>query len=464
MSDNQRSVYPVEHFGAKGDGKTVCTEAIQTAIEEAAANGGGRVILSSGIYLSGALFLKSHVELEIGEGAMLRAIVSEEAYPSIWTRVAGIEMEWHSALLNVMGQSHVKIVGEGIVDGQGEYWWHKYWGTDRLGGMRKTYTAQGLRWAVDYDCKRPRLLLASDSSHTAISGLTFLRSPFWNVHICYSDQVTVSDLRIERNEGPSTDGIDIDSSTNVVVERCYVDCNDDNFCIKAGRDADGLRVNRPCENIIIRHCEMGRGGGITIGSETSGGVRNVEIHDITAHGTENGFRLKSARTRGGLIENIRVRSMRMTKVRNPFSFLLNWNPSYSYAQIPEGYTGDVPEHWKTMAEQVEPPSLGIPHFRNIDISDVTVHSLDHADASGLRGHALPSKAFEVEAYPEQPIEGIRFSNIEMTVEQAGFISHARDWKMNQVIVRTADPAQLEQVNCVDVELPVFETIKEAAAK
>ncbi|NHW34986.1 glycoside hydrolase family 28 protein [Paenibacillus aceris] len=452
MSQNSLPAYHV----AKVTDTHVCTEAIQRAIDEAAASGGGKVILSGGVYTSGAIFLKSHVELEIAEGSVLRAVVDESAYPSIWTRVAGIEMQWHSALLNVCGQTDVRISGKGLIDGQGEYWWHKYWGSDRLGGMRKVYTSQGLRWAVDYDCKRPRLLLVSDSSHVDISGLTFIRSPFWNVHICYSEHVTVSGLRIERNEGPSTDGIDIDSSSNVLVEHCYVDCNDDNFCIKAGRDADGLRVNRPCENVVIRHCEMGRGGGITIGSETSGGIRNVEISDITAKGTENGFRLKSARTRGGVIENIRVNRMSMTDVRNPFSFLLNWNPSYSYAEIPKAYEGDVPDHWKVMAEPVSPPSRGIPHFKNIDISDVKVHSLFHAGPKDGSGSLPRSRAFEVEAYPEQPIEGIRFTNVGMTVHQSGSIAHALNWTMDNVVVRTLDPAPLEKVNCTNVELPVFE--------
>jgi polygalacturonase len=455
MNKLQRMEFPVEYYGAVGDGSTVNTAAIQQAIDAAGEAGGGKVVLSPGVYDSGALFLKSGVELEIAEGAVLRAVMDEGAYPSIWTRVAGIEMEWHSALINILGQSDVKVGGKGLVDGQGEYWWDKYWGQDRLGGMRSVYTAQGLRWAVDYDCKRPRLLLASDSSRLSITGLTFVRSPFWNVHICYSDQVTVSNLTIERNGGPSTDGIDIDSSRNVLVEHCRVDCNDDNFCIKAGRDADGLRVNRPCENIIIRHCEMGKGGGITLGSETSGGIRNVLIQDVTANGTENGFRLKSARTRGGVIENIRVRGMKMTDVRNPFSFLLSWNPSYSYALIPEGYEGAVPDHWKVMAEQVVPESRGIPVFRDIEISDVTVHSLFESEGGAAAGTGPVSRAFEVEAFPEQPIENVRLRNVDMMVHEAGFLTHVRDWNMENVLVRTKDPSPIRLENAVRVQMPVI---------
>jgi hypothetical protein len=445
--------YTVEQYGAIGDGKTVCTEEIQEALDAAAAAGGGRVILTSGIYMSGALFVKSNTELIVEQGAVLRAVTDEQAYPSIWTRIAGIEMEWPSALINISGQEGVTIGGQGTLDGQGEYWWQKYWGVDRAGGMFKDYSDKGVRWAAEYDCKRPRLLLVSDSIQVKIRQLMLERSPFSNVHICYSDIVTVSGLRIERNEGPGTDGVVIDSSVNVIVEHCSVECSGDNFSVRAGRDADGLRVNRPCESIVIRHCTMSRGLGIAIGCETSGGIRNVDIFDIKAAGTENGFNLKSARTRGGIIENIRVSWMRMTDVRFPFSFLLNGNPNNRRPQIPDSYPGLVPHHWVKIVEPVEPPWRGIPHARNIFISEITVRSLFEGKSCEGDARSRNSIAFHVEAYMEQPIEGVRFSNIDMTVHNAGTISHAYDWTMENVVIRTIDPAPLHMVDCSKVRLP-----------
>ncbi|MFC0215638.1 glycoside hydrolase family 28 protein [Paenibacillus chartarius] len=445
--------FPVDRFGAIGDGLTNCTAAIQAALDAAAEAGGGRVVFWEGVYMSGAIYIPSNVELHIAEGAVLQAIVDDDAYPLIWTRVAGIEMHWPSALINVLDQQNVAVSGKGIVDGQGEYWWDRYWGQDKLGGMRKDYTARGLRWAVDYDCRRPRLLLASNCSDVRIADLTFVRSPFWNVHICYSDQVVVSGLRIVRSGGPSTDGIDIDSSSNVLVEHCDIDCNDDNICVKAGRDADGLRVGRPSEHIRIQHCKLGRGAGVTLGSETSGGIRYVHISDIEMTGTENGFRLKSARTRGGVIEHITVRNITMTDVLRPFSFLLNWHPSYSYASIPDDFEGEVPEHWRVMAEPVLPPERGIPEFRDIDISDITANSRFAAE-DGRR-----SKAFEVEAYEEKAIRDIRFARIELSVNEPGFIAHAADWTMEQAVIRLTEPAELRTDNCRNVQLPTIEVIE-----
>ena len=165
------------------------------------------------------------------------------AYPIMPTRVAGIEMDWPAALINVYQQPNVRISGKGTIDGNGKIWWDKYWKM-----RREEYEPKGLRWAVDYDCQRPRLIQIYKSSDVRLEGLTLKRPGFWTVHICYSQQVTVDGVTIRNNteaRGPSTDGIDIDSSSGVTVQHCDIECNDDAICLKAGRDADGLRVNRP---------------------------------------------------------------------------------------------------------------------------------------------------------------------------------------------------------------------------
>ena len=211
-------------------------------------------------------------------------------------------MKWPAALINVIDQSNVAVTGQGKVDAQGKFCWDKYW------AMRKDYEAKGLRWIVDYDAKRVRTFLVQSSSDVSLKGLTFSNAGFWTVQLLYSTYVTVDGITVRNNEdghGPSTDGVDVDSSSWVLIENCDIDCNDDDFCLKAGRDWDGLRVNRPTEYVVIRKCIARKGGGLlTLGSETSGGIRHVLATDLVAKGTGNGFHIKSATTRGGVVEDI----------------------------------------------------------------------------------------------------------------------------------------------------------------
>lgn len=434
----EKKYFNVKEYSAVGDGKTRATAAIQKAIDQAAERG-GTVVFEKGVYLTGSLFLKSNVELRIDDGVEIRGIVDETAYPEIWSRVAGVEMNWPAGLINVFNQKNVKITGKGLINGQGEYWWNKYWGEDKQGGIRKVYEAKDLRWAVDYDCKRPRMIIVHESSEVEVSGLTLIRSPFWNVHICYSQNIIVDGLTITGSKGPSTDGVDIDSSEHVLVENCFVDCNDDNLCIKAGRDYDGLRVKRPCKDVIIRNCEIGQGEGITIGSETSGDIKDIEIYNIKANKTNNGFRLKSAKTRGGVIENINVHHIEMTDVESPFSFVLNWHPKYSYCKIPENYNGEVPDYWHVLAKPVDPPELGIPEFKNLKISHIK---------------AINAKlAFAANGFEEMPIKNVTFHDVEIQAKEAGFIKHAKDWQMSNVLLHIKTNAGISTEDCQNVELP-----------
>ena len=318
------------------DGKTLNTKAIQAAIDACSAKGGGIVTFEPGVYLTGSIFVKEGVNLRIDKGVTILGSQDISDYPEIDTRVAGIEMKWPAALINIIGQDNAAITGEGTIHAQGKPFWDKYW------AMRKEYDPKGLRWIVDYDCKRPRTLLVSNSSNVTLKGITLKQAGFWTVHILYSKNVTIDGLMILNNvegNGPSTDGIDIDSSTFILVENCDIDCNDDNFCLKAGRDADGLRVNRPTEYVVIRNCISRAGGGlITCGSETSGSIRHVLAHNLKAKGTGVGIRFKSAKTRGGTVEDINIQDIEMDGVGTAIEVSMDWNPSYSYSSLPQGYS------------------------------------------------------------------------------------------------------------------------------
>lgn len=448
--------FRVNDFGAKADVTATNTEAIQGAIDAAAAAGGGTVTFERGVYLSGAIFLKSNVRLDLAEGVELRAIQDDSLYPERLTRVAGIEMVWPTALVNIYQQTNVTITGKGKIDGNGEYWWHKFWGEDGKGGMLKDYQARGLRWAVDYDCKRVRALAVYDSSDITLKDITVARSGFWSLTVTYSRNVTVDGVVIRANIngfGPSSDGIDIDSSRDVLIQNCDIDCNDDNICLKAGRDWDGLRVNRPTENITIRNCITRAGHGmLTLGSETSGGIRNVHVSGLKAFGTSNGVRFKSARVRGGVVENIVLQNITMDSVDNPFHFELNWYPSYSYPTIPQEVdTNNMPSHWSVLTRRVEPAERGIPEFKNIVISNIT--------ATGA------GQAIYANAYPEKPMKGVRFENVRIEADSPGQISNAKDWKMKDVIITTASGSKLKLENSENVESPTIQKgFKDSSSK
>lgn len=369
-------------FGAIPDSTQLSTEAIQKAIDHCATNGGGTVVLQPGYYQTGALFIKSGVNLHLDEGVTLLAATDIHCYPEFRSRIAGIEIIWPSAVINIIGEKNAAISGKGTVDCRGKVFWDKYW------EMRKEYEKIGLRWIVDYDCKRVRGILVERSSDITLSGFKLMRTGFWGCQILYSDHCTIDGMTINNNiggHGPSTDGIDIDSSNNILVENCDIDCNDDNICLKAGRDADGLRVNRPTEYIVVRNCITRKGASLlTCGSETSGGIRNVLGYDLKAIDTSTVLLLKSAMNRGGTVENIYVTRVESSNNRQVLSANLNWNPSYSYSTLPDKYKGkDIPEHWKVMLTPVEPVEKGYPHFRNVHLSHVKATNVqEFISASG----------------------------------------------------------------------------------
>ena len=430
---NDRRIFSANSFGAVNNGATDSTAAIQRTIDACAKAGGGIVAFKPGSYVTGSIFLKSNVHLRIDTHVTLIGIQDDAAYPSIWTRVAGIEMRWPAALININDQTNVKLSGGGTIDGQGQKWWDKYW------NLRLDYEPRGLRWASDYDAERVRLMVVWKSTDVTVDNLSLKRAGFWTMQVVYSDYVTVSGIKISENKGPSTDGVDIDSSSHVLVEHCDIDNNDDDICLKAGRDFDGLRINRPTEYIVVRNNITRRGGGmLSFGSETSGGIRKVVAYQNQGIGTTEGIRFKSAKTRGGFVEDVLVRDIKMKNVLLPFTFTLNWNPSYSYATIPKGLT-DIPSHWKVLTTPVTPPERGLCEFRNITIENVQIVGA--------------GRIFSATGLVEKPIMNVSWSNVTAQGNAAGEIEHARSWTMKNVKLETVDGEALKLFDCDTVGAP-----------
>ena len=423
--------FHVERFGAKGDGKTMNTAAIQRAID-AAAKGGGTVVFPAGAFLTGSIFVKSGVTLKIDKGVTLLGSQNIADYPVMKTRIAGIETHWPAALVNIYEQKNAAIIGAGTIDGDGKVFWDSYW------TLRKAYEPRGLRWASDYDAQRPRLVQVYKSSKVKVGGgLLLRRSGFWTLHICFSDNVTVDGVVIRNNEGglgPSTDGIDIDSSRKILVQHADIDVNDDALCMKAGRDSDGLRVARPTEDVIVRDSVVrAAAAGLTFGSETSGGFRNIEAYNITVEGkVPVGILFKSAHTRGGFGENLRLHDFTMVGIPVVLRITMNWNPSYSYAKIPADVV-DVPPVWKVLATPV-PKEQGMARFHDVHIWNIK--------ATGA------TTAFEVDGFKEAPLERFRLDHLDIEAKSGGHINDAKDWRFADVKLRLGSPVILDSATGV----------------
>lgn len=257
------------------------------------------------------------------------------------------------------------------------------------------------------------------------------RAGFWTVHVCYSSDVAIDGLTIRNNEdghGPSTDGIDIDSSRRILVANADIAVNDDALVMKAGRDSDGLRVGRPTEDVVVRDSVVREGAaGFTFGSETSGGFRNIEAYNIRVEGkVPVGILFKSAHTRGGWGKNLRLHDFTMVGIPVVMRATMNWNPAYSYATIPADVK-DVPPVWKVLATKV-PPDKGRARFEDVKIWNIK--------ATGA------TTAFEIDGYPEVPLQRFAFDRLDIEAAKGGHINDAKDWTFTNTTLRLTSPVEV----------------------
>jgi polygalacturonase len=274
-------VFNIIDYGAEPGGDALCTQAFTAAIEACRETGGGTIFVPSGEFLTGAIHLESNMTLFVDAGA--RVIFSQDPadYPIIDSRWEGLNRRTYSPQIYAYGQQNIAIAGQGIIDGRGEMWW-------------ELHRKQKLEYP------RPRLISFERCSNISISGITVLNSPSWTINPIRCENVTIHQVTIKNPaDSPNTDGINPDSCQNVHIANCHIDVGDDCIAIKSGKE--GCLPKAPCENITITNCTMVHGhGGVVIGSEMSGGVRNVVISNCVFEGTDRGIRIKSRRESGGL--------------------------------------------------------------------------------------------------------------------------------------------------------------------
>ena len=307
--------FDITQFGAVGDGVTDCTPAFRAAIAACAQAGGGRVVVPTGVFLSGAIHLQSRVNLHVTRDATIRFTTNTTAYlPVVFTRYECVEVMNFSPPIYAFEQQDIAITGTGTLDGQGQAWhlWRDRWRPDVQAlvelGNQDVPVAQRVFGEGRY--LRPNFIQPVRCRNVLIEGVKVINSPMWTITPTYCTNVTIRGVTVETT-GPNTDGCDPDSSTDVWIKDCVFSNGDDCIAIKSGRDRDGRRVNIPSENIVIQDCVFKAGhGGVTMGSETAGGIRNVfaENCQFDSPDLDMAMRFKSNPARGGFVENIYLRN------------------------------------------------------------------------------------------------------------------------------------------------------------
>lgn len=425
----------VRDFGAVGDGLTVDTAAIQRAIDACGEAGGGTVCLGAGAWVSGALFLRSRVTLHLEAGATLLGSADPTDYSIIRSRWEGIEQETHAPLIGGCGLEGVAVVGRGVVDGRGAPWWQRF---------RESREAPD-RGALRHP--RPRLVSFEDCRNVLIEGVTLTRSPAWTVNPVRCENVTIDRVTIVNPpDSPNTDGINPDSCRNVHIANCHIDVGDDCIAIKSGAEAGDSARRAPCENITITNCTMVHGhGGVVLGSEMSGGIRNVVVSNCVFEGTDRGIRLKSRRGRGGVVEDVRVTNVIMAGVLCPFTI----NLYYACGAWGDPYVSN---------RQSQPVTGGTPRFRRIHLSHITAHDVQLA-----AGFVL--------GLPEAPVEDVSLDDVTISMASAaepGYAEMADGLELLQragMIVRHVRGLRLRDVEITGQEGPALfleETTRAAA--
>ncbi|MEO8028846.1 MAG: glycoside hydrolase family 28 protein, partial [Bryobacteraceae bacterium] len=329
--------FDILKHGARNDGAKDSSAAIASAISACSRAGGGTVIVPKGQYLTGAIHLRSNVRLHLEANATLRFDPDPRRYlPLVFTRWEGMELMNYSPFVYAFEQTNIAITGEGTLDGSAncEHWWpwkgrsgcgwskgnpHQQAARDRLQHLVAEGAAVADRRFGDGSYLRPMFVQPYRCTNVLIEGISIRNSPMWEIHPVLCRNVTVRSVRID-SHGPNNDGCNPESSSDVLIEDCRFDTGDDCIAIKSGRNEDGRRLARPSENIVIRGCEMKDGhGGVTIGSEVSGGVRNVFAENcrMDSPHLERVLRIKTNSVRGGVIEHVYLRNITAGQVSGP---------------------------------------------------------------------------------------------------------------------------------------------------
>ncbi|MBR1934126.1 MAG: family 43 glycosylhydrolase [Prevotella sp.] len=445
MPQLQRPVFKDKKMEVRMNSKGTSTRAIQHAIDKMARQGGGTVVVPAGRWLSGRIELKSGVELHLSEGCELHfSGLIKDYLPVVFTRDEGIELYSLGAFIYANGARNIALTGQGRIVGPSTDCEIYQVNKERALNIEKIVMPDMPLAQRIYDGSRhqgevflPKSVAPINCQNVLIEGITIDQGLYWNVVPQYCDSVIIRGVTVNSFGHGRTDGIDIESSRNVLVEYCSLDCQDDCYTMKSGRGEDGLRVNRPTENVVLRHCLALRGaGGIVCGTELAGGVRNVYMHDCVFDGTDQAFRFKTLRARGGGLENIVVERVR-ARVKD-YAFYCDMLGSIKWG-------GDLARRFP-IPERLP---TGTPCFRNISIS--------HVEVEGCR------KLIHAIGLPEEPLRNVLLHDIRGRAHEFMRLRDVSSFVLSKVDVTVDDDSQLTE-GCEGVELVDTRVSKAAATE
>ena len=437
MPEFKRPTFPARLVNIINKGAKVgvlVTKSIQQAIDEVNAQGGGTVIVPKGAWKTGRISLKSNVNLHLEEGAELHFSGEVEDYlPAVFTRNEGIEMYSLGACIYAYQQENIALTGKG-----------KLVGPPANSPLRKRFMDVGvIEDVVPHDkpvSERvyegangqyiflPMFISPTECKNVFIEGVSLENTPFWNIVPVYCDGVIIRGVTVNSVGIPRGDGIDIESTRNVLIEYCTLSCGDDCFTMKAGRGEDGMRVNKPTENVVVRYCLAREGhGGITVGSETAGVIRNLYVHDSVFDDTGVGIRFKTRRPRGGGGENLHYERVRMNLREDAFRWDMLGSPTY---------VGKLAERLPAL-----PVNRLTPFYKNISAKDIVI---EHA-----------RYFIRVDAIPESPLQNFKLENAQVNSTKLFRAADVDGMLIKNVVLSTQD--SLIQLN--DVRNLRFENVK-----
>lgn len=435
----RRDTFRIEKFGAIADGLTLNTVSINKAIATCSAKGGGVVLVSGGVWLTGPVEMKSNVNLHITRDAILLFSDDFNQYPLVEGTYEGRTSARNQSPIYGNNLENIAITGRGVVDGNGDVW--RAVGKDRLterewkakkasGGVvsaddRMWYPSAKSKLAWDTkrgtailpgqtlkdfedikDYLRPNLLVFNNCKKVLLEGVTFQNSPAWCLHPVLCEDLTIRNVFAKNPDyAQNGDGLDVESCKNVLIEGSTFDVGDDGICIKSGKDEEGRKRGKPTENVIIRNNVVYKAhGGFVIGSEMSGGARNIFVYDCSFMGTDIGLRFKTARGRGGVVENIYVKNIRMKDIEGD---AILWD-MYYFTKPPKA------------GEAIEVPAVtdGTPRFRNFQISDIVCNGA--------------KRGIFIRGLPEMKVKDIELSNIVLKTDKGAEIIEANGISMKNV--------------------------------